>query len=127
MTAQWQWRLKMSCLFDGFFIAAVLLPFLPFQVFGFCLFQRFLGIPCPGCGIRSSIASLVQGNITVALHHNLIGPLVFAVCLIFSFYFTYSTFFNKGLSWNREVQIFKFVNTLIFSLLLMQWVYKLIV
>lgn len=127
MTQHRRWRLKMSSLFGGFLLAAVLLPFLPFQVLGFCLFQRFLGIPCPGCGIRSSIAALVQGNIVVSLHHNLIGPLVLAVCFIFTSYFIYSALFNKGLSWNRETQIFKFVNTLTFSLLLMQWVYKLMI
>lgn len=116
----------MSILFGGFLSASVLLPFLSLQMFGFCLFQRLLGIPCPGCGVRSSIAALVRGNVAASLQYNLIGPLVLMVCFMFTAYFTYSAFFNKGLSWSSETQIFKFVNTLTFSLLLMQWVYKLI-
>jgi hypothetical protein len=48
----------------------------------FCAFKAFLGIPCPGCGITTSIASLISGNWREALHANAAGPLVVLFALI---------------------------------------------
>ena len=42
----------------------------------FCLFQGFLGIPCPGCGITRSLALLAQFRFDAALAANPAGYFV---------------------------------------------------
>jgi hypothetical protein len=48
----------------------------------FCLFERLLGIPCPGCGMTGSLASLANGDLasSLALHPVGVG-LVLAVAV----------------------------------------------
>jgi hypothetical protein len=51
----------------------------------FCLFQRVLGIPCPGCGILHSLNASFHFNFRTAWHANPSGlalalALVFQVC-----------------------------------------------
>ena len=43
-----------------------------------CLFRRYTGIPCPGCGITRSLVCCAHGNFADAIHFHLLGPLVFA-------------------------------------------------
>ena len=42
----------------------------------FCLVKFIFGIPCPGCGITTSIRTLLQGDLPEALHANPAGPVV---------------------------------------------------
>ena len=42
----------------------------------FCAFKTLLGIPCPGCGITTSMASLIRGKWSEALNANAAGPFV---------------------------------------------------
>lgn len=42
----------------------------------FCLFKKLLAIPCPGCGITTSVAALIHGHWREALAANAAGPLV---------------------------------------------------
>jgi Protein of unknown function (DUF2752) len=42
----------------------------------FCLAKRLFGIPCPGCGITTSIAALLHGDFELALRANAAGPAV---------------------------------------------------
>jgi len=42
----------------------------------FCIVRTLIGIPCPGCGITTSIAALTRGNVTAALDANPAGPFV---------------------------------------------------
>ena len=41
-----------------------------------CALKMLLGIPCPGCGITTSIEALLRGNLAGALHANAAGPFV---------------------------------------------------
>jgi hypothetical protein len=43
----------------------------------FCLFEKVLHIPCPGCGITRSLFSVVRGNLFLAWHYNPAGLLLF--------------------------------------------------
>lgn len=47
----------------------------------FCLFQHFLHIPCPGCGITSSVFAVLSGNYTAAWKYNPCGFLVVTALL----------------------------------------------
>lgn len=47
----------------------------------FCLFQKGLNAPCPGCGITRSVLSIVRGNLFLAWHHNPAGLLLFSFIL----------------------------------------------
>ena len=47
----------------------------------FCLFQHFLHIPCPGCGITSSVYAVLSGNYTTAWKYNPCGFLVVTALL----------------------------------------------
>lgn len=51
----------------------------------FCLFHSLLAIPCPGCGVTTSVAALLRGSVPAALHANTAGPfvLLFAVVQLF--------------------------------------------
>lgn len=46
------------------------------STFGFCLFQHFLAIPCPGCGITRSVESLMHLQFVRAIEFNPAGILV---------------------------------------------------
>lgn len=51
-----------------------------------CLYKKFLGIECPGCGLQSSVIELLKGNIrsSIELYPALI-PMI-ALCLCGAFY-----------------------------------------
>lgn len=127
MSPQRKWHFKMMGLFWAFVGGSVLLPFLPFSVPGGCLFKKLFGIPCLGCGIRSSIAALVHGNYEQALVYNPAGPFVLFVCVLFAGYFTYAALMQRSLPWNKEVHIFKLINLITFNLLSLQWGYRLFI
>ena len=47
-----------------------------------CLMQAWLGWPCPGCGITTSLRALGAGDLTASLHANPAGVVVAAVLLV---------------------------------------------
>ena len=49
---------------------------------GFCAVKAFLGIPCPGCGITTSVTALLHGRWAAALEANVAGP--FVVLFVFA-------------------------------------------
>lgn len=55
------------------------------QPHSFCLFQHFLHIPCPGCGITSSVYAILSGNYVAAWTYNPCGFLVVTALLGQSF------------------------------------------
>lgn len=42
-----------------------------------CLFYRFTGIPCPGCGLTRSIAHLAHGDFALSWRLHPLGGLLF--------------------------------------------------
>jgi hypothetical protein len=73
-------QIHLSLLFSTLFALAVL----PLAIFipHFCLMQRFLGIPCPGCGILHAMMAILTLNPAAAWHSN---PAGFAVALDLGF------------------------------------------
>lgn len=57
------------------FIVAIAASRLDMPV-AFCAFKQLSGLPCPGCGVTTSIAALLQGNVTRAVKANIAGPFV---------------------------------------------------
>lgn len=43
---------------------------------GFCVLKVVVGIPCPGCGVTTSIEALLRGSLARAVTVNAAGPLV---------------------------------------------------
>jgi hypothetical protein len=43
-----------------------------------CLMQALLGLPCPGCGVTTSVLLLLRGGLTEALQANSAAPVVMA-------------------------------------------------
>jgi hypothetical protein len=59
----------------------LVVPIIP-HVPHFCLMQKFLGIPCPGCGISHSIMAAFEFDLARAWFAN---PAGIAVALLFAF------------------------------------------
>lgn len=48
-----------------------------------CWFRVWIGLPCPTCGLTTSLTHLLQGNLSAALQAHLLGPLVHTLlCVI---------------------------------------------
>lgn len=74
-----QGRVHASFLFSNLLVL-LLTPFAAL-VPHVCLFQHFLGIPCPGCGITTAVLGLLQLRFNLSWLANPAGVLVAAVIL----------------------------------------------
>lgn len=73
-------RLDVALLFSNL-IALAVLPLLRF-IPHFCLAQRVLGVPCPGCGVIHAVTAVFRFDLTAAWHANPAGIAV-AAMLVF--------------------------------------------
>lgn len=48
----------------------------------FCVWKRFFALPCPACGVTTSIAAILEGSISRALEANVAGIFVLAFFLV---------------------------------------------
>ena len=48
----------------------------------FCVFQKALNMPCPGCGMTRSVCSIAEGNVYLAWQYNPAGFFVFLFFII---------------------------------------------
>src|SRR5262249_10338372 len=48
-----------------------------------CTFKYVTGRPCPSCGMTTSFALLMRGDVTNSLRANAVGTLLAIVCLVF--------------------------------------------
>jgi hypothetical protein len=46
-----------------------------------CTFYAFTGLPCPSCGMTTSFALLIRGDVVNSLRANAVGTLLAAFCL----------------------------------------------
>lgn len=60
-----------------------------------CLFRYIFNISCPMCGISRSIFALLDGNIGLSLHYNVLGIFVFIFLILNVFLLIYDFVFNK--------------------------------
>lgn len=47
----------------------------------FCASKALLGIPCPGCGVTTSIDALLRGDLHASIAANAAGPVVAAFAI----------------------------------------------
>lgn len=64
-------------------VILVVAPFFPTDGIGFdlCWFKAWTGLPCPGCGLTRSIASLAHLELAKSVRYHPFGPLFFAGCV----------------------------------------------
>ena len=67
--------------FAAVFVLARLGDLLGVRV-AFCVVKALLGVPCPGCGVTTSIEALLRGRWAEALHANAAGPFVVAFVVV---------------------------------------------
>jgi hypothetical protein len=48
-----------------------------------CTFYHWAGVPCPSCGMTTSFALLVRGDVAASLRANLAGTLLGVACLFY--------------------------------------------
>lgn len=85
-------RRKRPALFAALLLAAVYI-FLDYIHFG-CIFQRFLHIPCPGCGMTRAIKSAMTLDWAAAFSYH---PMVFSLPLVAGYILTNGRLFtHKG-------------------------------
>jgi hypothetical protein len=46
-----------------------------------CTFYRYSGLPCPSCGMTTSFALLIRGDIVNSLRANAVGTILAVLCL----------------------------------------------
>lgn len=47
-----------------------------------CLFTMILGLQCPGCGLKTAIVALIDGDLSRALTINPVAPIVLALMVL---------------------------------------------
>lgn len=60
-----------------------------------CIFKRWLGIRCPGCGLTRAFICMFHFNFIGAFHYNILSIPLFLVCIISFVFVLYDILFNK--------------------------------
>jgi hypothetical protein len=68
-----------------------------------CRFQEYTGMPCPSCGMTTSFALLVRGDIINSLRANWVGTGLAVFCMLFIPWSIASTLRGRFL-WIRNVE-----------------------
>ena len=68
-----------------------------------CSMKYLTGLPCPGCGLTHSFASISSGNLSDAFGFHLIGPFIYAAMLIFIFILFSEIFLDKKFPKLRKI------------------------
>ena len=82
----------------------------------YCLFKRFFGIPCPGCGMTRAYLALLRLDIRGAFEMH---PMFWSVPILLLFYLFDAKVFRR--EWMNVVTL-----VLIFAGFLVNWIFKLI-
>ena len=102
------------------------MPLFNIAVPSFCLFEKLLSVPCPFCGVRSSVYALFTGHWQQALVFNIAGPFVVLALVLYAVYFTAAYHYNFSLGLKTEVKVRRLIDGALFGFLGVQWILKLI-
>ena len=69
-----------------------------------CRFKELTGAPCPSCGMTTSFALLVRGDLLNSLRANWVGTGLAVFCLLFIPWAVLSTFRGRFV-WVRNVEV----------------------
>ena len=105
--------------------AGLFLPMFNIGVLSFCLCEKLLLIPCPFCGVRSSVYALFTGHWQQAIVFNMAGPFVLFALVLYALYFAVAYRHNLPLDLKTEVKARELIDGAVFGLLGIQWILKL--
>lgn len=97
--------------------------------YGFCLFKKTTGIPCPACGSTRSLLEIIHGNIAAGIETNPLGIIALIYLLILPFWLltdlvlvkrTLPAFYLKAEKIVRK----KYVASLLILLVLANWIWN---
>jgi hypothetical protein len=92
-----------------------------------CLFQLLFGIPCPNCGMTTSFAYFIRGDLRQAAHANFAGLVLAIVCAAQIPWCWWSVYCSRLWKVNRpDVLVVSLVLTLA-AVCVLQWVLRLFV
>lgn len=60
-----------------------------------CLFYKYIGFPCPSCGMTRALKYLLKGDILLTIKTNLLCIPLFAFIIMITFIYLYSLIFKK--------------------------------
>ncbi len=68
-----------------------------------CSMKYLTGLPCPGCGLTHSFASVSSGHFTDAFRFHFFGPFIYITILIFIFILFSEIFLDKEFPRLRKI------------------------
>jgi hypothetical protein len=87
-----------------------------------CTFYRTTGVPCPACGMTTSFALLVRGDVRNSLLANAVGTLLAVFCLTLIPWCLASVAFKRTLFIYSMERALTFLVLVFLSLMLLRWV-----
>ena len=69
-----------------------------------CLFYRFLGLKCPGCGMTRAAVSIVHGDLKAAAGYNIMSVTVMPALFV---YLVYRVIREEGFN-NKDVEVWEY-------------------
>jgi len=126
MTVRWRRPPRMTlavCAMPLYFLASAFPP--AGGSFSFCLFERLTSLPCPGCGITTSVLHLLRGSLRSAIEVNAAGVAVAAF---------YAVQLTLGLAYalrvatpERTMLAFRTSDRALLAALISEWVFKVLI
>lgn len=88
----------------------------------FCVFQKILGIPCPGCGIIRSFIAISKLDLVSALKYNPVG-IIIVLFVIIQIIVRFFVIFKEDVF--KRINLYsKFTNIIVYSALITVWIIK---
>ncbi len=87
-----------------------------------CNFYRFTGLPCPSCGMTTSFALLMHGDLWNSLRANAVGTMLAGFCLLLIPWCLASALFQRTLFIRSMERAFTWVVLVFLGLMLLRWV-----
>lgn len=89
-----QWKSKL--MFTAGYLLAVAV-FYSLQIS--CVFQRFLGIPCPGCGMTRAMLAVLRLDLNAAFAYH---PMFWSIPILYLYFLSDNGIFKRKF-WNRVI------------------------
>ena len=86
-----------------------------------CTFFATTGLPCPSCGMTTSFALLVRGDVTNSLRANAVGTLLAVFCVLLIPWCLASAACRRTLFVYSMERALTFLVLIFFSLMLLRW------
>jgi hypothetical protein len=86
-----------------------------------CTFAEVTGVPCPSCGMTTSFALLVRGDVSNSLHANWVGTLLAVFCMLAIPWAIVSVFLGRALFIRSLEQALMWVVMSLLVLMFVRW------